>query len=121
MKTLKDFTDLQRTKFKVCKKIINILNIYGFEYKIGGSFVKFITDNANDFHDIDIIVPDSELNNILFQVKLEINPKQVSDLDSKYHYFRIICDNRISVTIMSDVNKVVDLNQTFMNMQLVKS
>ena len=89
MRSLEEFTKRQKDKFLFAQIIINILDIYGFKYKIGGSFVKFITGDADNFHDIDIIVPATELNNVLFYIKTIINDKLLSDINVEYNYFRI--------------------------------
>ncbi len=122
MKTIEDFTELQRKKLLFGQTIINMLNIYDFKFKIGGTFANFIIGNVDDFHDIDIIVSDYELNNILFYIKNFVNSKFVdSKTVIKDNWFRINCDNYVYVNIIADVYDVVDLDKTFMNMKLVKS
>lgn len=122
MKTLHDFTISDQEKFLYAQIVINLLKLHYFKYKIGGSFARFIVnDNVTNFHDVDIIVKDSELTNILFCIKEFINNNLISEIDYKYNYFRINCNNVISVNIISDINKVTEMNKTFMNMELVNS
>ena len=110
MKTIEDFTELQRKKLLFGQTIINMLNIYDFKFKIGGTFANFIIGNVDDFHDI------------LFYIKNFVNSKFVdSKTVIKDNWFRINCDNYVYVNIIADVYDVVDLDKTFMNMKLVKS
>ena len=106
MKTIEDFTDIQKKKFLFAQNVSNILTIYGIQHKIGGSFVDFLKYNKEDFHDVDIIIDDMAfdyaINTLSHYLKYHEH-KTVYSLDYKNRCQRLDFGDDIIIDILTDV------------------
>lgn len=117
MKTLEDFTEIQRKKFLFAQIISNVLTISNIKHKIGGSFVNFINGTRDDFHDVDIIVNDDDFDDATHTINDYIKCSYLTALYSfKNSCIRVVFEDGITIDILADI--IPDTKQTFNNIEL---
>lgn len=105
MKTLNSFTKIQSQKFGCAQLVITVLNMHNIPNKIGGSFVNFVNSTKDDFHDIDIIVPEDYVDIARTHLKnyLKYTAKTPIYSNLKNKCVRLDFGNNIIIDILSDI------------------